>query len=441
MIKSNWSLGLLMFAAIGSAQVTQAQKKIEQKEVQRIINTLAADDMEGRGTFTPGIDRASVFIENEFKKAGLQFLPGLDTYKQQFFVQSISPVSQQVTVDNNTIGENDMLFFSNATDVNWTQESGVTVKTYDGDDAPRSIYVASRGKTNTVVFFPAKYKANFQKLKEMLGHGGGGSLSMEGGPEKPVVTTIGVLLPEGQAAPTNWTLKIQQAKERKALNNVVGIIPGTSKKEEMVVFSGHYDHLGIVHNEHATDTIANGADDDASGVTAVITLANHYKNTKPARTLVFVAFTAEEIGGYGSQYFSKQLDADKVVAMFNIEMIGKESKFGVNSAFITGYERSDFGKILQKNLEKSIFKFHPDPYPEQNLFYRSDNATLARLGVPAHTISTTQIDKDKFYHQVTDEVSTLDVKNITDIIKAIAVSAQSIVNGTDTPTRIEKLER
>ena len=127
--------------------------------------------------------------------------------------------------------------------------------------------------------------------------------------------------------------------------------------------------------------------------------------------------------------------------MFNIEMIGKESKFGRNSAFITGFERSDFGPILQRNLKGSSFNFHPDPYPEQQLFYRSDNATLARQGVPAHTISTTQIDKDQYYHTVSDEVSTLDTKNITDIIQAIAISAGTIVNGTDTPTRIEKLEK
>ena len=127
--------------------------------------------------------------------------------------------------------------------------------------------------------------------------------------------------------------------------------------------------------------------------------------------------------------------------MFNIEMIGKPSKWGQNSAFITGFERSDFGKILQKNLTGTTFNFYPDPYPDQNLFYRSDNASLARVGVPAHTISTDQIDIDKFYHTVGDEVSTLDMANITSTIRAIALSARTIVDGTDTPTRVPKLER
>jgi len=125
------------------------------------------------------------------------------------------------------------------------------------------------------------------------------------------------------------------------------------------------------------------------------------------------------------------------VAMFNIEMIGKEAKFGKNSAFITGFERSDFGEILQRNLEGSVFRFHPDPYPEQQLFFRSDNATLARLGVPAHTISTDQIDTDSLYHTVNDEVESLDIQNITNTIEAIAKSAVSIIDGKDTPTRIQ----
>lgn len=220
------------------------------------------------------------------------------------------------------------------------------------------------------------------------------------------------------------------------LFNVIGVLPGKSLKDEYVVFSAHYDHIGVIKGIDQ-DSIANGADDNASGVTAIIELAKYFaKKNDNERTLIFVAFTAEELGGYGSQFFSRQINPDRVKAMFNIEMIGKESKFGKNNAFITGYERSDFGKILQRNLKDTEFKFYPDPYPEQNLFYRSDNATLARLGVPAHTISSDQIDKDPYYHTINDEFETLDIKNITQIIKAIALSSRSIISGEDTPSRV-----
>jgi Zn-dependent M28 family amino/carboxypeptidase len=154
------------------------------------------------------------------------------------------------------------------------------------------------------------------------------------------------------------------------------------------------------------------------------------------RTLVFAAFTAEEVGGFGATYFSRQFDPAKVMAMFNIEMIGTDSKWGNNSAYITGYEKTDMGKILEKNLEGSQFKFYPDPYPDQQLFYRSDNATLARLGVPAHTISTSKMDNEPNYHKASDEIGTLDMNNMAMIIKAIAVSSKTIVSGKDSPSRV-----
>ena len=100
--------------------------------------------------------------------------------------------------------------------------------------------------------------------------------------------------------------------------------------------------------------------------------------------------------------------------MFNIEMIGKPAVSGPNTAWITGFERSSFGPLLQEAVAGTQYEFYPDPYPAQGLFYRSDNATLARLGVPAHSISTTPIDVDRDYHQVSDHVETLDREFLDD---------------------------
>jgi Zn-dependent M28 family amino/carboxypeptidase len=187
-----------------------------------------------------------------------------------------------------------------------------------------------------------------------------------------------------------------------------------------------------------TDSIYNGANDDAAGTTAVMMLAKYFKKlNNNERTLIFAAFTAEEVGGFGATYFSKQFDPNQVMAMFNIEMIGTESKWGRNSAYITGFEKTDMGAILQKNLEGTGFTFQADPYPAQNLFYRSDNATLARLGVPAHTISTSKMDSEPNYHKASDEIGTLDMFNMTAIIRAIALSSKGIVAGKETPTRVD----
>jgi Zn-dependent M28 family amino/carboxypeptidase len=241
----------------------------------------------------------------------------------------------------------------------------------------------------------------------------------------------------GSELPKEYKIKAEHSFEESRLANVVGMLPGKSRKEEQVIFSAHYDHIGI-GAPVAGDSIYNGANDDAAGTTAVIMLANHFKRLgNNERTLIFAAFTAEESGGFGSQYFSQQLNPDAIAAMFNIEMIGTESKWGRNSAFITGYEKTNMGEILQANLQGSAFTFHPDPYPQQQLFYRSDNATLARLGVPAHTISTAKMEDEPHYHKPSDEVGTLDMENMTQIIKAIAESSKTIISGKDSPTRVK----
>jgi len=219
--------------------------------------------------------------------------------------------------------------------------------------------------------------------------------------------------------------------------NVIGVIEGKSLPNEYVIISAHYDHLGIDHKKEG-DNIYNGANDNASGTTAVLALAEYFKkldNNK--RSLIFVAFTAEEMGLIGSRYFGKNINPNDIVAGINIEMIGKESPYGKNTAWITGFDRSDFGEIIQKNLSNTNYEVFPDPYIKEKLFFRSDNAALAKLGIPAHTFSTTPMEKDSHYHKVSDEYKTLEIFTIKEAIKLISKGIISIIQGEDTPTRIQ----
>ncbi|WPV69166.1 M28 family metallopeptidase [Chitinophaga sp. LS1] len=411
-----------------STLTTYAQD-IKEQEVKRIITTLAADDMQGRKTFEPGIEKAAQFLEKEYSKAGLQPLTGAASFRQAFHRFNTTPGTQELYLNGERAHEGSVILIGVTTNIDWNEKSDVaSVSLPASEQFYESLRKIRDVKKNTIVWVDAAHTEDFKKFYE--------NVQSRGGKFQDSLPTVVLVLKQGEDV-KSWQVKANQQVTPLYLSNIVGMIKGKTKPDEYVIFSGHYDHLGIV-KPVGTDSIANGADDDASGVTAVVMLAKYYKQHPPARSIIFVAFTAEEIGGYGSKYFSQQQDPEKVVAMFNIEMIGKESKFGKNSAFITGYERSDFGKILEKNLQNSAFHFYPDPYPDQQLFYRSDNATLARQGVPAHTISTDQIDSDKLYHSVGDEVSSLDIKNITSTIQAIAISARSIVDGTDTPTRIDK---
>ncbi|WP_291910939.1 M20/M25/M40 family metallo-hydrolase [Chitinophaga sp. CB10] len=433
-------LALLLLAA--SIPDTYAQQAIKEKEVNRIVSTLAADDMMGRKPGTPGAFKAADFIEQEFKKAGLAPLSGMEL-RQNFKKYQLVQQSATLTVNGET-KDWPVTVVGKARSIDWAPDTATFQVIHAKSD--RALFALARksGKLekNTLVWVDPSLASMIDVIKEHISekyYDNPADIEQMQPMETPF-NLVFALESQPVADDSKWTVKVERALQESPFTNVVGVIQGRSKPEEYVVFSAHYDHLGIVPGAPGADSIANGADDDASGVTAVISLANYFRDTKPARTLIFVAFTGEETGGHGSQYFSRQLPPEKVVAMFNIEMIGKESKFGKNSAFITGFELSDFGKILQRNLNGSTFKFYPDPYPEQNLFYRSDNATLARLGVPAHTISTTQIDKDQYYHTVGDELKTLDVSNITAIIRAIGTSASSIVNGTDTPVRIKQTQ-
>ena len=235
----------------------------------------------------------------------------------------------------------------------------------------------------------------------------------------------------------NYKNKRSRNQEELKLFNVIGFLEGNEKKDEIVVISAHYDHLGM-KSTGSGDLIFNGANDNATGVAAVLTLAEYFKSkNNNSRSILFIAFTAEEMGLVGSNYFGKTISPESIVAGINIEMIGKESPFGPNTAWLTGFQRSNFGKIIQKNLSSSEFKIYPDPFISYRLFFRSDNASFARLGIPAHTFSTSPMDKDLDYHKVTDEASTLNMKTITQTIKAIAIGTKSIIAGEDTPTRVK----
>jgi hypothetical protein len=424
-----FSYFILLLLVQQTAFCQSIDKIINAKEVERIERTLSSDAMRGRKIFSPEIDKAAEFIAAEFKKAGLQPVTG-NSYLQEFAMLRNTLVSATGKVNGKTIDEKNIAALTAQEELSINQSSGYKgIFVHATDTLHILLSRLQRTGGNYLLMVDTVHRALFERIRR------GRSLFSPKG-------NIVLVLASEEAG--EYSIQYKQTVSGMPLKNVVGILPGKSKKEEYVIFSGHYDHLGVGKANAAGDSIYNGANDDAAGITAVIMLANYFaKQNNNERTLIFAAFTGEESGGFGSQYFSQQYNPDQVMAMFNIEMIGTESKWGMNSAFITGYEKTDMGRILEKNLEGTSFKFYPDPYPDQQLFYRSDNATLARLGVPAHTISTSKMDSEKYYHTQEDEIETLNMKNMAAIIRAIAISSTSIIAGKDTPSRVtsERLKR
>ena len=403
---------------------------INAKEVERIERILSSDAMEGRRTFSPGIDKAADFIAADFKESNLEFFGENNSYFQHITMIKSSTEEILGRLDKEELNLTNVAVNTSSAELKIETLSDFTVMEIKKEDNLfRTVFPLLSEQKNVVVLIDKAHAGNFKRMSGLIGRAKFPSEYSQ------------IFILTDNTNPSKIHLEVKNKIEEQKLKNVVGVIPGKSKKDEYVVFSAHYDHLGIGKPDEKNDSIYNGANDDAAGTTAVMMLGKYFSKIKNnERTLIFVAFTAEEVGGFGSRYFSKQLNPDKVMAMFNIEMIGTDSKWGANSAYITGFERSDMGKILQKNLSGSKFRFEPDPYPKQNLFYRSDNATLAELGVPAHTISTSKMDEapnnEPNYHKQSDEIGTLDMMNMAEIIKSIAISSKTIISGEDTPTRV-----
>jgi len=214
--------------------------------------------------------------------------------------------------------------------------------------------------------------------------------------------------------------------------NVLGTLAGRSPSmaKETVLFSAHYDHLGVGEAVDG-DSIYNGADDDASGVTAVLEIARVLSSGGHARRpVLFALFGSEELGGLGSDYFRDHspVPLDQIAANLEFEMIGRpDPKIPADAMFLSGWERSNFGPVLARHGAHLV----ADPHPEQNFFERSDNFELAKRGVVAQTISSYGLHED--YHRPSDDIAHLDFKHMDDAIQSLLLPLGWLVNSSFKP--------
>ncbi len=209
--------------------------------------------------------------------------------------------------------------------------------------------------------------------------------------------------------------------------NVLGILRGSDAKltKETILLTAHLDHLGIGREVNG-DSIYNGADDDASGVTAVLELAEALAGgPPPKRTVVFALFGSEEIGGYGARYFQEHppVPVESFVANLEFEMIGRpDAAVAPHTLWLTGYERSNLGAALAGHGARLV----ADPHPEQNFFRRSDNYVLAMKGIIAQTVSSYGLHSD--YHRPSDDLAHVDFAHMTEAIASMVEPVRWLVN-------------
>lgn len=223
-------------------------------------------------------------------------------------------------------------------------------------------------------------------------------------------------------------LEVQMAEpELRTTHNVVGVIHGSGKDadQQAILLSAHYDHLGVQNG-----VLYPGADDDASGTTAVLEFARMLgKAAKPKRTVYFALFGCEEEGGLGATYYRAHPPAPLTTLAANLEfeMIGLRDPKHPDELMLTGWERSNLGPALAAHGAR----IGPDPYPEENFFQRSDNYQLALKGVVAQTVGGWPIPPT--YHQPSDDLAHVDIGFMAEVIQSMAGPVRWLVDSDFVP--------
>ena len=219
---------------------------------------------------------------------------------------------------------------------------------------------------------------------------------------------------------TRLTTSMQVQATYNMSYNVIGKITGSKHPDEVIIYSAHWDHLGIGKPDATGDSIYNGALDNASGTAGLIELGRAFKNmkTKPERTIIILSVTSEEQGLLGSQYYAQNpvYPASKTVANINIDGLNRfaESK----DIIVVGEGQSDLEDYLKAEVDKIGGYISFDAHPEAGYYYRSDHFNFAKVGIPALYIKDGndvvgkgkefgQKIKDEYtaknYHQPSDE--------------------------------------
>ena len=214
--------------------------------------------------------------------------------------------------------------------------------------------------------------------------------------------------------------------------NVVGYLPGRDAKlkNEFVIIGAHYDHIGLMSGQ-VNDSIANGANDNASGTTTVLEFVKYFGEQEGnKRSIIFALFSAEEKGLLGSKHLADKLKEKNIdlYAMLNFEMVGVPMVDKDHSLYLTGYELSNLAEVSNKYAHKNLVGFLPKA-KEFNLFRRSDNAPFHdAFNVPSQTYSSFDFTNFGEYHKVGDEASLMDYKHMATMVNETIPMIIGIVN-------------
>lgn len=472
---------LLLFLFVNDTLMAQTEpspdrirEAIAPSGVEHIVRFLASDELRGREIGTPEIDIAARYLSTWLQAFGARPLPGRQSYFQHVSLRRISsPESGRVSLADSSFhfpdhfvalnptrgdvsGELLLLEYGSADELDGLDLSGKIVATRPGLNSDQS---------------PRQWMEEGIKKRERIKERGGLALiEIYESPVLPWQVIAGSLNesrvtladPDEQKSrkiPHIWmngsdsnlysffsshvgqeiTIQMDGGEtDYFSSRNVVGFIEGKNPelKNEFLLLGAHYDHIGAREVAEGEDGIYNGARDNAVGTAAILLAARYFAEHPPDRSLLFAAWTAEEVGLLGSSYFAENpmVPLDDIVYKLNIDGAGYND---TTKVLVIGLERTTEEENLRHAASEFGLEAITDPVPEQNLFDRSDNVNFARKGIPAPTYSLglTSFDEEirRYYHTVEDEAATINYSYVTAYIRSFLLAAEQIANSPDVP--------
>ena len=475
-MKKSIPLSILFMMMLFSGMTLEAQSNAElvtstvsKSDIEGHIYFLASDELKGRQTGSEELDIAAAYIANTLRKFGVKPAGDDNSYYQNVPMEKVSAPTK-ITVKLNDISGEKFL--------------GVSVKNIDfnGDaifldfgskadfekaDVKGKLVIVKAGNAETKNV-RSKFRAGREKRELAKSHGAAGLIELaemdqkmydryahyfneaQTGLKSPVANDKFIhiwMMDEGMSSAASLAssksikadLKVEGiVAEEFSSRNVVGFIEGSDPelKDEFIIYSAHYDHVGIGEPNAENDSIYNGARDNAVGTVTVLSVAENLSKYPVKRSSLFILFTGEEKGLLGSKYYADNpvIPLNKMVYCFNSDNGGYND---ITKITIMGLHRTTAGQHIINAGKEFGLTVIDDPAPEQNLFDRSDNVNFAVKGVPAPTFSLgfTAFDEEinKYYHQVTDNPETLDYDYLEKFFKSYVLSSRLIANDPQTP--------
>ncbi|AZQ57789.1 M28 family peptidase [Maribacter sp. MJ134] len=455
--------------------IEKTKETVSKSNIEGHIYFLADDLLKGRATGTPELKIAASYLANAFRRYGVKPNPKTGTYYQEVKLKSVSPPSE-VNIQINDTKITDYALINPAQIA--VEGDAIFLKyglsqDYSGKSVSGKVIVVKAGGPDTKDA-RAAFGLRSEKQKIAKEHGVAAIIELldtdanmwgfidhnfnearlmvaedeEDNKGKDnsmvhiwVLDTAGTMAKELE---TSTTLKakvsLNEEQEEAVLSqNVIGIVEGTDPKlkEEYIIYSAHYDHVGIGTPDETGDTIYNGARDNAIGTTTVLSMAENLAKYPTKRSALFILFTGEEKGLLGSEYYVENpvLPLNQMVYCFNSDNGGYND---TSLATIIGLTRTTAEKNITTAATTFGLKAIEDPAKEQGLFDRSDNVNFAKKGIPAPTFSLgfSSFDGDvtKYYHRPGDEADTLDYDYLFKFFSAYVLAGRQIGNDPTTPT-------